>query len=1458
MEIKAIDGLDTPINLDFLRRAFEKLPANQTLTIQRELTGGKTGAAVMLVDIAYHATGVSPQPNHLEGQFVLKVESNKDSWGELNEAKRHLAGQEWNPDFFKSHVPQLRHNFEEGRDSCMLYEIAASSQIILQSLSYLGALTRSKCCRRISDALLTDLNKTCSLEHDLTSTEIMSRWLGYRLDPVKAPALHEFVAKETLSKKAFTIGENVLINPLWLAANADIGRKSTVFNGLIHGDFHLGNVFFVRSPDDPPPYWIIDWALSKQGPLFFDHCYLEVSLLLSELSGADASRIGVVLAAVDAVEDRSNAVDIPPAYMSLCDCLTASRQAMHNWQANQQPRRRDPFLYQVHLARIAAGLNWANKPLSLPDKRLGLIYAARAATAFLKTFNATQFAEAMLDASSSTIGLAKLQDTQPAVDSAQWKECWDALGQFDESLFSYILVADAVRPIENLKALGMLPWSAIIDLDENSDEKGLYSALSPILERRRSLVSFGKERRQVNFNRGTAWFMANGWTSRSEMAPGSPEIWRREYLRLVRQVAADHWGSVAPRKTKVVVLRNHRASDRLLSRVVEAIDEELGGSAEFFLFPSADNATDTEISAKTFGNLAWSDFGHYIKSKYGDSEETAMAFLPGASGRVELAVTTLRNWQEDLEVLHSNILNESDTRLQDDDAFFRGMPPTWTEIDVGLDIQRDIHGALVKEITERLSGGRNFTIEFQHSPGAGATTAAMRAIWTLHRQHPVAVLRRFSRLTSDRLDAIYQKTQKPVLLLADSSDLSPTERDSMFVELARRNVKVVLLLLSRRFKPGSDAGVSLFDPMAKPEAKSFIIAYRARCRDYAAVKRLNAIGGSALDDASRSPFFIGLATYDSDFLHLDSYVKAHLSGIRPLPRQALLYSSLATYYSQKGVSEQLFMRFLQVSPTGKITLQEAVGLGPASLLVQRGNRVKVSHPLVAKFVLQTLVSDGDPVRWKFGLKDICIQVIRDVVGISGAYSEETKDLFTQLFIRRDHWSDELAKGHFSPLIEDLPTDEGQQQVLSLLCEQCPDEPHYWNHRGRHIIYNTNQNFELAETYLKEAIRLSNGDDALHFHALGMVYRFWIKAIANTFFKGGVSEGDRPGSEVFLAEVEEIAARSLEAFSKARELDADDAHACITPIQTILFIVEKIIQASDYKSLGDLAAGTDLVAMWLQTHIPEAEALLERVQRMRGPGRPTMHEEICITALNKVYGRFDTIIKSWLKATSAAKDKSFLRRAVASAYYAKSKRLWSHVPQDELRAVVQLMEQNLAHDPTNENDIRIWFHALRRLPDFTFDEALDRLQAWASRSDSVDAFYYIYILHFLRWKGGGEVDQKLVFDSLSECAQRAHGQRYISYEWLGLGPAWCPLVNARDLGSWDTKTNFFVNPRGLALQDGIITSLKRTAGQIKIGKSLKAFFVPSVKIRESEHINAKVQFYLGFSYERLHAWSVEVI
>jgi hypothetical protein len=195
-------------------------------------------------------------------------------------------------------------------------------------------------------------------------------------------------------------------------------------------------------------------------------------------------------------------------------------------------------------------------------------------------------------------------------------------------------------------------------------------------------------------------------------------------------------------------------------------------------------------------------------------------------------------------------------------------------------------------------------------------------------------------------------------------------------------------------------------------------------------------------------------------------------------------------------------------------------------------------------------------------------------------------------------------------------------------------------------------------------------------------------------------------------------------------------------------------------------------------------------------------------------------------------------------------------QNELIRISELMEQNLHEDPANDRDVRVWFQTYKRLPDFSYLQAIDRLEAWFARSDSLEAHYYCYVLHFLLWRAGVSRGETDISVHLDRCKDLAIGRRGHSYEWLATEPTWCPLIGHGELGGFNRRKGFYNDPSKLAFVPGIIEDMKGPqSGLIRIGESTRAFFVPGTEFWESQHINAVVHFHLGFAYGSLRAWRV---
>ena len=412
---------------------------------------------------------------------------------------------------------------------------------------------------------------------------------------------------------------------------------------------------------------------------------------------------------------------------------------------------------------------------------------------------------------------------------------------------------------------------------------------------------------------------------------------------------------------------------------------------------------------------------------------------------------------------------------------------------------------------------------------------------------------------------------------------------------------------------------------------------------------------------------------------------------------------------------------------------------------------------------------------------------------------------------------------FAELIEKM-TDAGGHKVLQELTAACPGQAHFWNHLGRHHIYRMKQDFKQAEEYLERAISLAK-DDPLHHHTLGMVRRFWIEHDLNHL----LDSRDAPDPEQILDAIGGLQQQAAENFASARELAETDEHGYITHIQMILRIAQTIKQSARDDNFARLSASGNRVGHWLRENIALAESLLDRVKQLRGQSRASDHEVRCTQRLSQLCDNFESVIQAWEVALSREPTDLRFRRGLAYAYYARRKRSWGDLSEAELRRIFELIDYNLRRDPANESDLRMWFQAYRRLPSFDLLLALNRLQSWASRTDAIDAHYYLYILHYLSYRDGQEVDDSLAERSLRRCRDLAWGKRSGSYEWLATDPPWCPLAHFSELGTWDIKARFWTETGLLEPTNGVILPFDNPqSGRIRISKHLTAFFVPGEK------------------------------
>ncbi|MEM9512336.1 MAG: phosphotransferase, partial [Cyanobacteria bacterium P01_E01_bin.48] len=535
--------------------------------------GGFSGSEVFRLDVRK-----APKGTIRSGVYILKL-SNVPQYAEQKpEYDAHQEAYRRAPDYSEEHVPRLLFSSrteENPQYDVMLFDVAGRS--LSRYTASVGQ--HADLIFNNADGIVTDILHEWADEEfhpPLGAYEVLKQACGYRADYTKAPELHDLI-NSICGDEVFPMAGELLVNPLHFLDVLSRNTEDTLstLSGMSHGDLHGGNILFHRFSPDSNPYFIIDFALAEENLIGYDLAYLELSFALSFLGGSGPSPLIAVLNALD--PDISDSV-VPPNAFWIEKLFSKLRNPLEVFLASRFPARQDDFEKQILLTRVAAGINWANKPVDRSWKTTALAYAGWAARRYLEIFLKDEWAR-----------LSRFEiDGGDGDESSEelWRQVYREIGQFDQSKGLYVLVTEGQRPNSDLAAIGNLPWSVIVDLDPNSDEQGVHRSSSDILASRRSLHLFTSSIPEFDPRRSTAWMLAAGWSARKEFFPDFHE-WRWSRLPVIRDLIKQLAEKTSPTPIYCLVLPGltldkKNPSSRIAS-VIRDIDEATRGRAKILV-----------------------------------------------------------------------------------------------------------------------------------------------------------------------------------------------------------------------------------------------------------------------------------------------------------------------------------------------------------------------------------------------------------------------------------------------------------------------------------------------------------------------------------------------------------------------------------------------------------------------------------------------------------------------------------------------------------------------------------------------------------------------------------------------------------------------------------------------------------------------------------------------------------
>ncbi|MEW1636959.1 hypothetical protein AB0469_23130 [Streptomyces sp. NPDC093801] len=1421
----------------------------------KELGGGYTGAEVVLADVM---RANRPEP---EGHVILKV--SPDS-GE----RQHEAHQRFTTDlgtYGGRHLPQLHLSAADDRLRVDVYGIAGESLVHVKAADQSGSLVLVDACGEVSGGLLTAQLGQKTGGGMKTVREVLEAWLGVGFPQGRrGRALQETRRMAGISGTTFVLGTRVLPDPWSLLGETELmDGEIFVLEGASHGDLHLRNILIDMARKDEVHYWLIDvnWGTAK--PLFYDQAYLETAALLAMEDRLKRPGPAQALITVD----TGGIFEI--GGQDFGHVVERIRGRALRTVAEREPSRGDSLERLFRLARLGASLNFAAK--NMPESLRTEAYR-------MAGWNALQYLDHYHHELLGRM-LAESVDPHPAQNSfdgsAMPTPASDAVAKMKERLAplvaavhsgtdGFLIVEDGVLD-ENMVHLLAHRWSVIIDLNPQSEASGPAALFNE------DTAAYATAFRGVHPSPPAArnavpWVMAGGWGSHGEQAPEGFREWRHVYKQVMEDVLSQHRASSANRSAIVVCVTADSEEDSRTRWIREEIED---------LYHESFDALQVAGSSPAFRALL-DEFALGQPTRPVGASTT----LPGVEGPVPVPQKLLVQLEADLVVLHSQTI-EAELRDEPSDEFWRGRPASWLDLDNRLDIPRDLGTELKSTILDVLERQSTKSLELFHTPGAGGSTLARRVAWDLHRDHPVVLVDTYSPGTIERVDQIYRLTGRTVLVVAESADVSQSEREELYRKLKQLNAPAVLLWVTRTsprtgprnsvdrplLKDADDRKFFLGDFMSQREVAQFRKEYAQRARTPRAAAAVQALGPVGLPQ-QLSPFLFGLIAFEDDFQGTGKYVKAHLSEFSAEERRVAGYLALITAHAQRGVPNSLVRRWLKgvwrghtaAANDSRDGLEDVLGRALRRLVVAYGDGVRIMHPTIARVLLEAVIDAARGQHgWASRLADLAVEFIDQVAGRMGD-DGVGRDLLEHLLINRGNTGGRQKP--FSDLILTLGGNDYREdayRVLLQLTRRYHAEPHFWMHLGRYYQRYKGLQDGQAQKYIEKAIEIAPRPDSTLHHALGLLHRDAVQD-ALKFYQGSAHDA----LEFVLGRYES----GLRSFEEGRGINPEGEHNYVTAVEMIAAVLEQLPRLAGCRRLQDLVDSGSDVGRWADTQLRLALSLLEACESVDPENGGSGYFVKARDRIDGVTGTPTELILAWRDVSLKSRAHEGFVVALARELLKDEAVAEQHESEDVFRMAVGFFDSAFEQRDGDlaDHDLELWFRAFRKLPEYTDGAALARFKEVSENRNSPVASYYLYVIHFMRWLDGEEYDQQVAARYLAE-AKRFTTRRDSrwSYEWAAKRTgrdeefSGSLLAYHRDLGERRHKTSDWERSAEICRRiRGVVRKIDGRDAQVAVeGGEMRAYFPPGSKFHASTHVNKIVEFDLGFAQDGLRAWRVEL-
>lgn len=414
---------------------------------------------------------------------------------------------------------------------------------------------------------------------------------------------------------------------------------------------------------------------------------------------------------------------------------------------------------------------------------------------------------------------AKEVEETARIEFPHWGE-WEKLNShcqdFDKYKVQHVLIASTVphSDFEYIGKLQKVPWRAIIDLDPDSEEKGLYRAFRQD-EDQRTLIEPWVPEHVLELKSGdlgsaidwrkTPWLFANGRTKDSTInqPPKTFKEWQARWLSAISlflKVLVENLDQHKPFVT--FALPFELTTAQYLRVLLTRLDQELSSR----YFTSVEHLIINSSAKSSLDEKHLSDVCNAVRTYHlplnllslgvnvclGCAPPKAKMMPTAVSGiHVPLKESDFLFLSEYLTLMYHGCENEELSvnpdalreeqidKIVDEhkEAFLSGQSISLLSLAYDHDARRDVLDEFRTKIQKHLYQkpvALSTAIELVHQPGTGGSTLAKRAVWELRSQHPCAIVnQRMTVRTPDEEDNFISAVRDRIWSLEELCGTAP-------------------------------------------------------------------------------------------------------------------------------------------------------------------------------------------------------------------------------------------------------------------------------------------------------------------------------------------------------------------------------------------------------------------------------------------------------------------------------------------------------------------------------------------------------------------------------------------------------------------------------------------------------------------------------------------------------------